>query len=76
MECHCLTPASVDRPYRANGRREEERPITALPFTSAARSSYPRLALAKELVDAHDGRLDWEPADPGARLVITLPRVI
>ena len=34
------------------------------------------LALAKELVDAHDGQLDWEPADPGARFVITLPRVI
>jgi signal transduction histidine kinase len=33
------------------------------------------LALAKELVDAHGGRLDWEPADPGARFVITLPRV-
>ena len=34
------------------------------------------LALAKELVDAHEGRLDWEPADPGARFVITLPRVV
>jgi signal transduction histidine kinase len=32
------------------------------------------LALAKELVDAHGGRLEWEPADPGARFVITLPR--
>jgi len=32
------------------------------------------LALAKELVDAHGGRIDWEPADPGARFVLTLPR--
>jgi signal transduction histidine kinase len=32
------------------------------------------LALAKELVDAHGGRLEWQPADPGARFVITLPR--
>jgi signal transduction histidine kinase len=32
------------------------------------------LALAKELVDAHGGRLEWEPAEPGARFVITLPR--
>jgi signal transduction histidine kinase len=32
------------------------------------------LALAKELIDAHGGRLEWEPADPGARFVITLPR--
>ena len=32
------------------------------------------LALAKELVDAHGGRLDWEPAEPGARFTITLPR--
>jgi signal transduction histidine kinase len=31
------------------------------------------LALAKELVEAHHGRLEWEPADPGARFVITLP---
>ena len=32
------------------------------------------LALAKELVDAHGGSLAWEPAHPGARFVITLPR--
>lgn len=32
------------------------------------------LALAKELVEAHGGRLDWEPAAPGARFTITLPR--
>ena len=32
------------------------------------------LALAKELVDAHGGRLEWEPAEPGARFVLTLPR--
>jgi signal transduction histidine kinase len=31
------------------------------------------LALAKELVDAHGGRLEWEAADPGARFVISLP---
>jgi signal transduction histidine kinase len=34
------------------------------------------LALAKELVDAHGGRLEWQPADPGARFVITLPRAV
>jgi len=33
------------------------------------------LALAKELVDAHGGLLEWEAAEPGARFVITLPRV-
>jgi signal transduction histidine kinase len=32
------------------------------------------LALAKELVDAHGGRITWEAADPGACFVITLPR--
>ena len=32
------------------------------------------LALAKELVDAHGGRIEWEQASPGARFVITLPR--
>ena len=31
------------------------------------------LALAKELVDAHGGRLDCEPAHPGARFVIRPP---
>jgi signal transduction histidine kinase len=32
------------------------------------------LALAKELVDAHGGGITWEPATPGARFVIRLPR--
>jgi len=30
-------------------------------------------AVTWKLVDAHGGRLDWEPADPGARFVIRLP---
>jgi signal transduction histidine kinase len=33
------------------------------------------LALAKELVDAHGGLIEWEPAEPGARFTITLPRI-
>jgi signal transduction histidine kinase len=32
------------------------------------------LALAKELVDAHGGRITWEPAEPGTRFVLALPR--
>jgi signal transduction histidine kinase len=32
------------------------------------------LALAKELVDAHGGRIEWTDVEPGARFVITLPR--
>ena len=32
------------------------------------------LALAKELVDAHGGALAWEPAEPGTRFVLALPR--
>jgi len=32
------------------------------------------LALAKELVDAHGGRIEWTDVQPGARFVITLPR--
>jgi nitrogen-specific signal transduction histidine kinase len=32
------------------------------------------LALAKELVLAHGGELEWQPADPGTRFVLSLPR--
>jgi signal transduction histidine kinase len=32
------------------------------------------LALAKELVDAHGGRIEWTDVEPGACFVITLPR--
>jgi signal transduction histidine kinase len=32
------------------------------------------LALAKELVLAHGGELEWRPADPGTRFVLSLPR--
>ena len=32
------------------------------------------LALAKELVEAHGGTLDWQPAAPGTVFVLTLPR--
>ncbi len=31
------------------------------------------LALARELVEAHGGRIDWAPATPGTRFVVTLP---
>jgi signal transduction histidine kinase len=31
------------------------------------------LALAKELVEAHGGTLEWTPAEPGATFVVTLP---
>jgi len=31
------------------------------------------LALARELVEAHGGRVEWAPATPGASFVVTLP---
>ena len=31
------------------------------------------LALARDLVEAHGGRIAWEPATPGTRFVVTLP---
>jgi len=31
------------------------------------------LALARELVEAHGGRIEWEPATPGTSFVVTLP---
>ena len=32
------------------------------------------LVLARDLVEAHGGTLDWRPAEPGTAFVVTLPR--
>jgi signal transduction histidine kinase len=57
------------------GIAAEIRPRLFMPFCTTKPDGVGLgLALAKELVLAHGGELEWEPAEPGTRFVVSLPR--
>jgi signal transduction histidine kinase len=61
---------------RGPGVAAEIQPRLFIPFcTTKAHGTGLGLALARELVEAHGGRLDWESAAGGAVFTITLPLV-
>jgi signal transduction histidine kinase len=57
------------------GIAAEIRPRLFMPFCTTKPDGVGLgLALAKELVLAHGGELEWEPAEPGTKFVLSLPR--
>lgn len=56
------------------GIADDVRPRLFTPFCRTKPHGIGRgLVLARELVEAHGGRIDWRPATPGTIFIVTLP---